>query len=107
MGHNVQPFHFMKPSVLLSLTASLAFTSCVAVVAPGPAYPPVGPAGPGYNNNVDAQRKAYEDGFMFGRRDARLGKQANYLLYNNQYNSMTKQEFTRGYMNGYRTYRPR
>jgi hypothetical protein len=97
----------MKSLVPLSLFASLAFTSCVAVVAPGPSYPPVGPPAPGYNNNVDAQRKAYDDGFMFGRRDARLGKQANYLLYNNQYNSMTKQEFTRGYMNGYRSYRPR
>lgn len=99
----------MKSLLPLSLVASLGLTSCVAVVSPGPTYPPVGPPppGPGYNNNADAQRKAYEDGFMFGRRDARLGKQANYLLYNNQYNSMTKQEFTRGYMNGYRTYRPR
>ena len=97
----------MKSLHPLALVASLCLTSCVAVVAPGPTYPPVGPSGPGYNNNVDAQRKAYEDGFMFGRRDARLGKQANYLLYNNQYNSMTKQEFSRGYMNGYRSYRPR
>jgi hypothetical protein len=94
----------MKP--LASLTLALVFTSCVAVVAPGPAYPPVPPPRPGYNA-VDARRKAYDDGFMFGRRDARLGKQANYLLYNNQYNSMTKQDFTRGYMNGYRSYRPR
>ena len=104
---NVQSNLLMKSLVPLSLFASLAFTSCVAVVAPGPTYPPVGPPAPGYNNNANAQRKAYDDGFMFGRRDARLGKQANYLLYNNQYNSMTKQEFTRGYMNGYRSYRPR
>ena len=61
---------------------------------------------PGYNN-VDAQRKAYDDGFMFGRRDARLGRQANYLVYNNQYNAATKKEFSRGYLNGYRSYRGR
>ena len=97
----------MKSSALLaSLAASLAFTSCVAVVAPGPSYPPVGPPTPGYNT-ADAQRKAYEDGFMFGRRDARNGKQANYMLYNTQYTAATKKDFGAGYMNGYRSYRPR
>jgi hypothetical protein len=96
----------MKSKTLLFLATALGLASCVAVVAPGPAYPPAGPPRPGYNP-VDAQRKAYDDGFMFGRRDARLGKQANYLLYGNQYNSSTKREFSRGYMNGYRSYRPR
>jgi hypothetical protein len=98
----------MKPSIILPLAASLALSSCVAVVSPGPSYPPVGPpVGPGYGSNVDAQRKAYEDGFMFGRRDARNGKQANYMLYNTQYNASTKKDFGQGYMNGYRSYRPR
>ena len=44
---------------------------------------------------------------MFGRRDARNGKQANYMLYNTQYNASTKEDFGQGYMNGYRSYRPR
>jgi hypothetical protein len=94
------------PKLALATVIAAALTSCVAVVAPGPSYPPPGPVGPGYGN-ADAQRKAYEDGFMFGRRDARLGKQANYLLYNNQYNAATKSEFSRGYLNGYRSYRGR
>lgn len=85
---------------------SAALASCVAVVAPGPSYPPPGPVAPGYGN-ANAQREAYDNGFMFGRRDARLGRQANYLLYNNQYNAATKQEFSRGYLNGYRSYRGR
>ena len=94
------------PKLALVAGCAAALASCVAVVAPGPAYPPPGPVGPGYNN-VDAQRKAYDDGFMFGRRDARLGRQSNYLLYNNQYNAATKKEFGRGYLNGYRSYRGR
>jgi hypothetical protein len=94
----------VKPVLLAACAGALA--SCVAVVAPGPAYPPPVPVAPGYGH-PDAQRKAYEDGFMFGRRDARLGKQANYLLYNNQYTAATKREFSRGYLNGYRSYRGR
>ena len=95
----------------LLLAPFLALTSCIPVAQPGPGYPVAGPGygppvSPGYNT-VDAQRKAYENGFMFGRRDARNGKQANYMLYNTQYTAATKKDFGQGYMNGYRSYRPR
>jgi hypothetical protein len=100
---------------LIFLAPLLALAACIPVAQTGPGYPVTGPGygpprppvGPVYNNSTDPHRKAYEDGFMFGRRDARNGKQANYMLYNTQYNAATKKDFGQGYMNGYRSYRPR
>ncbi|WP_193212310.1 hypothetical protein [Luteolibacter marinus] len=66
---------------------------------PGPPMP--GPV-PGGNNLAEQQDKAFNQGFGFGRRDANLGKPSNPLLYNNYYNSQTKNHFTRGYYAGYR-----
>ncbi|BCX50066.1 hypothetical protein HAHE_39740 [Haloferula helveola] len=81
-------------SLLISTFAVLTLSSCV--VDP---YPPVsGPIGASH----DAERKAYEQGFGFGRKDARAGRNSNFMLYNNYYNSSTKKEFQAGYNAGYR-----
>lgn len=61
------------------------------------------PTGPGYQ---DESREVNRRGYNLGIRDARLGRAANPLLYNNLYDARTKDDFGRGYMTGYRTIRP-
>lgn len=92
---------------LLALAGGLTLVSCVAPppgapgIPGGPGFPAPAPPVPGVAS-ADARDKAFREGFGFGQRDARLGKQANYMLYNNYYDSTTKKDFANGYMSGYR-----
>jgi len=49
-----------------------------------------------------SESKAFEQGFGFGSKDARQGRQSNPLLYDPYYTAATKDEFIRGYRAGYR-----
>jgi len=85
---------------LLALASLLTLSSCFGT--PGGGYGPGGLYGPGGVYGPEKERKAYEQGFGFGRKDAQRGRKSNPLLYNNYYDSNTKDEFIRGYNRGYR-----
>jgi hypothetical protein len=93
----------MKRHLLLLSLAALPFimTSCVV----GPPSP-LGMATPGLggSNQKDAEREAFDKGYMMGRKDARAGRKSNYGLYNTMYNSSTKSAFYRGYTSGYQKF---
>ena len=76
----------------LSLTcASIPFSSC------GPI--PTGPMPIGASH--DTERKAFDQGVMMGRKDAKSGRKNNFGKYSTMYNSSTKDAFARGYRSGY------
>ena len=82
--------------------SSLVLSSCGDMSGGGTPYVPMpGPMG-GSNNLAEEQDKAFNQGFGFGRNDARRGHKSNPLVYNNYYNDQTKNHFTRGYYSGYR-----
>lgn len=86
-------------AIIPSAVALLLLAACVPMGTGMPGPPTPGLPGPG---NEQAKDEAFRQGFGFGQRDARLGRQANYMTYNNYYNSSTKKDFANGYMSGYR-----
>ena len=85
--------------ILTSLAAVFVLSSCFPS---GPGLP----GSPGMPIPGVATKKqedeAFRQGYGFGRRDRRLGRVSNFMLYNNYYNSTTKNAFARGYMTGYK-----
>lgn len=75
--------------------------SCGDMGNVGNPYLPGAP-GVGSNNLAADQDKAFNQGFGFGRSDARRGHKSNPLVYNNYYTNQTKDHFVRGYYSGYR-----
>lgn len=49
----------------------------------------------------DSERKAFDEGYMMGRKDAKAGRKNNYGKYSTMYTSATKSAFQRGYQSGY------
>ncbi len=89
----------MIRTILPAFTAALLLNACISSPpgVPGGPTPPI----PGVASKED-EDKAFRQGYGFGKRDAELGKQSNFMLYNNYYDSSTKNTFSRGYMSGYR-----
>jgi|GEM_PF-6865978 len=85
-------------AALAAVASLLGLTSCV----PDSGYAPA-PV-PGYR---DRSREANQRGYNLGLRDARQGREANFMQYHSLYDSSTKSDFGRGYMTGYRSVRPR
>ncbi|MBK1826950.1 hypothetical protein [Haloferula rosea] len=76
----------------LSLTcATIPFSSCGAVAT----------AAVLNEASNDSERKAFDQGVMMGRKDAKSGRQNNFGKYSTMYNSSTKDAFARGYRSGY------
>jgi hypothetical protein len=101
----------MKRIILPAAIVPVLLLSSCYDVPPGPGYyppspgyrpPPVVGPPPGPNLSQQAKDEAYRQGFGFGRRDGSLGRNANYMVYNNYYTSATKKDFAAGYMAGYR-----
>ncbi len=86
---------------LIAISAGFILSSCVPP-APGDLSPSV----PGVAPSKKAEDDAFEQGYVFGKRDAEMGRESNYMRFNDYYNSTTKNAFARGYMSGYRKFQP-
>lgn len=84
---------------LIAISSCLLASSCVP---PGDLSPSV----PGVAPSKKAEDDAFEQGYVFGKRDAEMGRESNYMRFNDYYNSTTKNAFARGYMSGYRKFQP-